>query len=436
MPEQVAGTEIYTLSLAKELLNRDIKSIVLIPNFGRSINEEYEFEGIRVIKYAEPSVNDREFQMGKKVPVGIENFLSILRTENPSVVNFHSLSFGTGISLFHLIAAKEAGYKTVTTFHLPGYTCWTSHLMYKDETHCNGIIKIGKCTKCVYSVKGIPAVAMVANKLNYDTTNWQTSIGTALGFPFIIRKLKKGIFDIAANSDRVVVLAKWYKNVLELNGIEMGKVSLIAQGLPGMIPQIDPVDNTSGILKIVFIGRISPLKGLHLLIDALILLPQNIISLDIFGSAGDQEYFESCLQKSAILKNLFWKGSVKPAEVVTYISQYDILCLPSLSEMAPIVIQEAFAAGVPVLASDIYANKEQVTHNGNGWLFSFNNSTDLTLKLQMLIDEPEKIVTARKNIPGVKLFTKVAEEYEVLYEKIIKENVPSLIGPGNLTINN
>jgi glycosyltransferase involved in cell wall biosynthesis len=66
--------------------------------------------------------------------------------------------------------------------------------------------------------------------------------------------------------------------------------------------------------------------------------------------------------------------------------------------MSPLVIKEAFAAGIPVLASNVYGNAEQINDGKNGWLFKFNDSDALKTKLQQLIDDPFLVEIAQKNL--------------------------------------
>ena len=73
-PEQIAGTEIYTLILAKEQLKMGHDVSVLIPNFDTNINFTYQHEGIKVYKYAEPTKADRLVLLGKKKTAGLANF--------------------------------------------------------------------------------------------------------------------------------------------------------------------------------------------------------------------------------------------------------------------------------------------------------------------------------------------------------------------------
>ena len=87
--------------------------------------------------------------------------------------------------------------------------------------------------------------------------------------------------------------------------------------------------------------------------------------------------------------------------------------------MSPLVIQEAFAANVPVIASDVYGNAEQITHNENGWLFTFKDSDSLKLQLQQLINNPSLVEKAKNNIKPVKSFSTVASEYLIVYKKVL-----------------
>ena len=141
------------------------------------------------------------------------------------------------------------------------------------------------------------------------------------------------------------------------------------------------------------------------------------VQLDIYGQISEADYAAECKALSQKMDNIQWKGVLAPEDVIDTIAAYDILCLPSaFSEMSPLVIQEAFAAGVPVIASDVYGNAEQIK-DGNGWLFKFKNSNDLKDKIQQLIDEPALIEIAKTKIPPVKKFARVADEHEQLYKR-------------------
>lgn len=424
---QVAGTEIYVLSLAKAMQKKGYEVLVLIPNYGRNIDESYIHQNIRVVKFAESTVLNRKLIVGKTIPEGVNNFSKILQIENPTIIHFHTVGGSNGVSLHHVRAAKQTTAKLVSTLHLAGYSCKTNNLLYKKKEPCNGYIDVLKCTKCVYAEKNLGvlktnvlyAAATMAYKFNYDPSNWDNTIGTAIGFPFIIKKLKNDLAELFDLSAKVVVLTKWYKKVIELNGISPNKIQFISQGLAGLTSS-SKANNNTDLLKLVFVGRINSSKGLHLLLQAMSKISSEKIALDIFGPLSDEQYANEWKIFSSSIKNVRWMGIIEPSEIVNTLVNYSALCLPSvICEMSPLVIQEAYAAGIPVVASNVYGNAEQIIDGKNGWLFNFNDINDLKNKLQQLINDPLLIEKASQHILPVKSFEKVADEHEILYKEII-----------------
>ena len=429
LPHRLAGIEVYTFKLALSLQNAGAEVAVLIPFFDSLQNDSYTYEGIHVIRYAENSTEDREMILGKTKPEGLINFVKIILEEKPDLVHFHELSAGRGVNLFHVQAVAAIGIQTILTCHLSTYSCQTGNLVYKDERLCDGIIRTHVCTACAYNARGIhgtkSSLLQSASKLLYaagiNTTHLNSGFGTALGFPFLIEKKKKELLQLAALCSRIVVLTHWYKTILEANGVPADKIQYCAQGLTGKIIEADTNKSTLP-LRIVFVGRVSKYKGLHLLLQALQYLPAGKINLTIYGPVTEDEYGKSCREQSAKMENVFWKGTIAPGKVVELISDYDLLCLPStFSEMSPLVIPEAFAAGIPVLASNVYGNAEQVQDGENGWLFDFKSVSSLKEKLEMLIENPVFIDLAKKNLPVPRSFDAVAVEHLEMYKSVLEE---------------
>lgn len=428
LPYHVAGTEIYTFSLAKELKAMGIHCKIVIPNYGKQENESYEIDGIKIIQYAEPSVSSRRLIMGKIKPDGLNAFIEAVKTEKPDIVHFQELAGGTGITLHHVLAAKKLNCKVVVTFHVANYSCLTGNLLYKDKQPCDGAINIKKCSACylnskklgVNKEKSISILSNTAFYFNLNTTRLNNSVGSALGIPFIVEALKKRLNELIKNSDKVIVITKWYKQVLLNNGITSKKIGYIPQGLPFNFRENTLISNPAKPLKIVFVGRISHYKGIHLLLDALKDISQNEVTLDIFGQTNDQPYYDFCLNKSKELRNVRWKGLLDSSQVINTLKNYDLFCLPStFSEMSPLVIQEAFAAMIPVLASNVPGNSEQIKDDENGWLFKFQSSDSLRESIIRLIKNPNLINTARQKLPIPISFSEIARQYQLEYENLL-----------------
>lgn len=436
LPDHIAGTEVYVMALMRSLRERGIESSVVIPNYGKYINESYTIDGFAVWQYAEPSIPDRALQMGKRNADGLKNFEQMILRESPEVIHFHELAGSNGISLEHVKLAKKAGFKTMMTFHIASYTCKTGTLMYKQSIPCDGVIREKQCSECWFQHKGKSgwqsSVLSTASGLLYgmkaDISFIPSPIATALSFPFIINTLRKNFENLVQHCDTVVVISKWYEDILKKNTIDHSKIHFIPQGLPFNDQHKISQKPGSKKLKLVFIGRISHFKGVKDLIAAISSLPYNELQLDIYGEAGEHEYMEECKALSLSMPHVHWKGKVPTEDVVEILSAYDVLCLPSVvCEMAPLVIQEAFAAGIPVLASNVYGNAEMLKDGENGWLFKFKDINDLQLKIKMLIDNRGLISSAKKNIPAVRDFCEVSEDYDQLYNWIIRQSQKIII---------
>ncbi len=430
LPERLAGIEIYTLNLAQSLQAKGVNVLVLIPNFDSQVNDCYLFENIRVIRYAEPGEENRAIIMGRVAPSGLGEFIKIVEKEQPDILHFQELAAGRGIGNFHVQAAADLDIKILTTFHLSTYSCFTGNLMFKEHTICDGIIRQKRCTACAYHGKRITGVQasileLLSNflyKSGADSRSWNSKLGTALAFPFVIDKLKKDLLQLADRCERIIVYTHWYQKILEINGVSSERISYCKQGIP---PKVLPLGERQCAipLRVIFVGRISQFKGVHLLIEAVKSLPTADIKVDIFGPVTEDSYGAYCKELSAPLDNVNWKGMIAPGKVVETIAGYDLLCLPStFSEMGPLVIQEAYAAGIPVLASNVYGNAEQVIDGKSGWLFEYKSVLSLKEKLQMLIKEPALVDAAKSQIPATRSYSEMAEDHITIYQEVLNKN--------------
>ena len=75
LPQQTAGTEVYTLALSKQLQKLGVDVQVLIPHYGKTEPTDYIYDGLAVHQYAEPSVVNRSLQMGFRKPDGLSAYL-------------------------------------------------------------------------------------------------------------------------------------------------------------------------------------------------------------------------------------------------------------------------------------------------------------------------------------------------------------------------
>ncbi len=432
MPAHMAGTEVYTHTIATLQKERGQQVAVVTPHieFYRpgQITPHYLYEGIDVYQFQEAGdPTDKDFITGKKMSQGLNNFKNLLLSLNADIIHFHELNRSTGLTVQHVKVAKQLGCKVFITMHLSFYTCNTN-ILIKNKQLCNGKIDTYDCTNCTYnSMFKIPVVVSVPlakvslflNKLNIEKLLPKGKFTTLISVPASIQRIKSELTELAQYSDQIIALTNWYKDILLLNGVPKNKIAVIPQALaPGgtKARRSELINSLAFPIRIVFLGRIQPQKAVHLLIEACKGFTAAAITLDIYGKEEDTSYYKNCRVQSVNQANVFWKGLLDRDEVVETLAQYDILCLPSMfSEMSPLVIQEAFAAGIPVLGSCVYGNIEHIRDGENGLLFDFGSAADLRKKIRALVDDPNLINHLKSNVKSPRQFDSVAAAYAELY---------------------
>ena len=158
----------------------------------------------------------------------------------------------------------------------------------------------------------------------------------------------------------------------------------------------------SSRLRIGFAGGLQPTKGADILIDAVERLPRGRVVVDLLGGHaayhGDRRFAQAIEPRlgHAAIRRL---GSVSHQSMPGILADLDVLIVPSIwIENAPFIIREAFAAGVPVIASDLGGMREMVRHEIDGLLFRPGDAAALADAIRRLLNEPELLATLRAGI--------------------------------------
>jgi len=129
-----------------------------------------------------------------------------------------------------------------------------------------------------------------------------------------------------------------------------------------------------GPLKMVFVGNITPIKGLVPLIEILAMLPPDIWRLTVVGSLtmdpGHVRKVERLISAKNIRRQVALAGPLDGSELKNILSSGQLFVMPFSNEGFGIAYLEALAYGLPVLASAAGAVKEFIRHGHNGFLFA------------------------------------------------------------------
>ena len=170
-----------------------------------------------------------------------------------------------------------------------------------------------------------------------------------------------------------------------------------------------------------FLGSLAWQKGVHVLIEAFNRLDERA-SLTIYGSERTFPDYVAELKRLARHPNIRFAGLLEPQQVGAALRQMDCLVVPSLwYENSPLVIQEAFGVGVPVVASRLGALPEKVKDGSTGRLFTAGSVDDLAAVLQDLVTHPQMLSgMAERTVPAPSMAVHAAY-LEQIYQSMLVE---------------
>jgi glycosyltransferase involved in cell wall biosynthesis len=173
--------------------------------------------------------------------------------------------------------------------------------------------------------------------------------------------------------------------------------------------------------RVLYVGRLSPVKGVQYLIRAMKQVHDTIpdAKLIIIGHGRERKMLETLSKELGIQKHVQFSGEVPHEKVLSFMQQADVFVLPSLSEGFPMVIVEALACGLPVVASRVGGMPEIITNDTNGYLVEAKDAEALAEKILVLLqDEKLRKKISDNNKELVKKYTweNVIIELEKIYE--------------------
>lgn len=152
--------------------------------------------------------------------------------------------------------------------------------------------------------------------------------------------------------------------------------------------------DTKKTIDILYIGRLIEIKGVQYLIDAVKILKDK--GYDIKVEIGGKGPYEETLKELVIQNNLEatikFIGFIPDEELVGYYNKTKIVALPSYSKEGVLTtLLEASSCQTCVITSNCCGMKEFVKDGVTGLLSEPKNSLDIASKIQLLLDNPEKI---------------------------------------------
>jgi glycogen(starch) synthase len=359
LPPMIGGVERHVWTLARALAARAHEVTLLGLAAGDELPGEHVADGVRIVRvaaatsrlpflYSDPA---RPHVLPVPDPLVTRAIRRELATGRYDVVHAHNWIVNSALG-----PASDAGVPVVMTMHDYSHVCVTARLMEKAERRCGGPAA-GRCISCAAAhfgaVKG--PVVLAANTLSA----WQRR-----------RRLTR----VAAVSGAVA------------SEVALGGLGVPAEVIPNFIPddiireQIPP---SSPDAPLLFVGDLTPDKGVHVLFDAYRMLADPPPLLLAGRSTPD---VDELVPDGARLV-----GALPHEEVLALFASARAVVVPSVwSDPCPTVVLEAMAAGRPVVAAASGGILDMVVDGITGLLVPPGDAVALARAIGTVVGDPRK----------------------------------------------
>lgn len=272
----------------------------------------------------------------------------ILQEERPDALNVHVIE---GWSAGVLEVGKSLGIPTVQVLHSRNFICPNSN-MFRNGRACKT-----QCLSC--------KILRIRHRSISNSADAVVGVSQ-----FVLdRHLSEGYFSKTKRQTAI-------HNARDLPTADLE-------------PRCPKANRNKQNLIFGFIGTLNPAKGVELLIEEFLSTGIDAAELWIAGS-GKPKYEADLISRYASSRVNFL-GYLKPTDFFPYV---DVLVVPSLTEdTLPTVVPEAFAFGLPVIASRRGGIPEMVRDGENGCLFEPNNRGELAGVMASFLRQEQDIVS-------------------------------------------
>ncbi len=411
-PYDVAGAEVYTENLCHELASRHNVGVFYRrkdpsrPSYTltrSSTDGILLYELVRNIEEDDVAADYRLFPLSYWDPSVDRPFLGVLAEFRPDVVHFqHVIRLSASlVPLVHRLRIPS-----VVTLHDYWFVCPRISLLKIGDSLCEGPREGLACPDCMIPYLGpralhslTPLAKLALLPLGAVLSSWPSRIGPSANplLALLIRpKIMRWVFGTSALA---ISPSHFLKHTLVANGFPADNIRVIPNGIDRR-PFRNLIRPPSPLLRVGYLGGLTRKKGLHVLLRAFSRLHGVNAELSVYADLQDETPYHRELAEMAKMPNVRFVGRFDHHRIGEVLGSLDVIAVPSLCyENDPLVVQEAYLAGLPVVASSLGALEEKVLNARTGLTFVPGDDADLAQKLRRLAVEPGLLSRLASDLP-------------------------------------
>jgi glycosyltransferase involved in cell wall biosynthesis len=402
-PTHVGGTELYTQSLSRALVERGHEVGVFCRESRPGVGSEQATEGgVQVVRmWAGIPSASRRFLTTFSDRAASQLFEQFLDKTQPGIVHIQHL-MGLPVDLVQLMRVR--GIPFVITLHDYWWVCANAQLITNySRALCDGPRLYLNCACCVLA----RALEGPGRPQANGCPRWSVAPALSLLLAWRGYLLRAALREARCLIAPSRFVEQWYYS----HGVQEGRIEQIPHGLD-VPPRLPDDREVSAPVRLAYIGGLSWQKGVHIIVDAVAGLNAR---LSIAGDPSfDPDYVASL--KTEAPENVRFVGRLSRQQVRELLSQSHAVLVPSLwHETFSLIAHESFAAGVPVVASRVGALVDAVRDGEDGLLVTPGDVEAWREALRRLVDDPDRLAKLHSSVRPPMGLSEHVERVERLY---------------------
>lgn len=280
----------------------------------------------------------------------------VLDEFQPDIVHCHNIG---GLSIEVIAACRERGIPIVMTLHDYWGVCFKNLMIKNDGSLCmrGGFDCLG-CTEVLSGVPPLPSPVRNAHIL------------------LALRTI-----------DRFISPSHYLAERFIANGLPASRVRVIRNGID--LNGYERTPRQAGGFTIGYIGQLIRHKGVEILLRSLSLVDEDV-QVIVVGDGDHAGHLKELCRELGLDRRVTFAGMIANRDIAKVYEKIDVVVVPSIwPENSPVVITEAMAGGLPVVASDIGGIPELVEDGVTGFLVRPRDVRALADRIEYLRRHPE-----------------------------------------------
>ncbi len=358
--------------------------------------------------------------------------INVLKQINPVIIH---QQFWQSLWWF-MEAARRLDIPIVYSAHDYGIACLQTILVTGEGKLCDGKVSLNKCNKCIFIGRNIlgkaneivaylPFGEKILNILFGKNGNGYIAKkgGVRISIKHRLNLTIERCCLIFKQINHIIVTSPFALKFFAQFSNQEENISVI----PWFYSQkylCSTYPSFNEGLSLALVSRISPEKGVHILLEALKQIKTSTpITLHIAGSINS-DYAKQLVKRfpnSAGSNKVIWHGWIPNFKLCDFYKKVHVAVIPSMwYDNCPLSLVEALANGRPVICTNVPSMTHLVKHEVNGLVFPMGDISELVKQIQRFAENPELVMKYSNYTRNVISVDEYATKVGVIYDTILK----------------